>query len=102
MSDLLVTELQQFKVSKVDYKPHCVHSLGLRPITDCSRPDGISINNFMESTFKAFSYNSVEDAVDILQADDYMAVVDITSAYRSVNVNPEHAEFQGLPLFANK
>ena len=104
MSELLTTELDQSKVSEVDYKPRCVHSLGavlksngkLRPITDCSRPEGISINNFMETTFKAFSYNSVEDAVDILAPDDFMAVVDISSAYRSVNVNPDQVDFQGF------
>ena len=104
MSDLLLTELSQNKVSKVNYTPQCVHSLGavlksngkLRPITDCSRPDGLSINNFMESTFKAFSYKSVEDAVDILNAGDFMAVVDISAAYRSVNVNPEHVKYQGF------
>ena len=104
MTDLLLAELSQFKVSKVDYKPRCVHSLGavvksngkLRPITDCSRPDGVSINNFMETTFRAFTYNSVEDAVEILNANDFMAVVDITSAYRSVNVNPEQVDFQGF------
>ena len=104
MSELLLTELEHNKVSKVDYTPQCVHSLGavlksngkLRPITDCSRPDGISINNFMDTTFKAFSYKSVEDAVDILNVNDFMAVVDISAAYRSVNVNPAHVQFQGF------
>ena len=104
MSDLLSKELSEDKVSRVDSPPRCVHSLGavvksngkLRPITDCSRPDGSAINNYMQSTFKSFSYNSVEDAVAILDVNDFMAVVDISSAYRSVNINPEHLEFQGL------
>ena len=104
MTELLLGELDQFKVSKVNYTPRCVHSLGavlksngkLRPITDFSRPEGSSINNFMETTFRSFSYNSVEDAVDILSPGDFMSVVDISSAYRSVNVNPDHVNYQGF------
>ena len=104
MTDLLTKEISEHKVSKVDSAPRCIHSLGavvksngkLRPITDCSRPDGNAINNYMESTFKSFSYNTVEDAVAILDPDDFMAVVDISSAYRAVSVNPDQVEFQGL------
>ena len=104
MTELLTKELAEHKVSKVSSPPRCVHALGavvksngkLRPITDCSRPDGSAINNYMQTTFNSFSYNSVEDAVAVLDACDYMAVVDISSAYRSVNINPDHLEFQGL------
>ena len=104
MSDLLVKELDEHIVSKVNLPPRCIHSLGavvksngkLKPITDCSRPDDYSINNYMQSTFKSFSYNSVEDAVAVLDSNDFMAVVDISSAYRSVNINPDHLQFQGL------
>ena len=104
MTELLVSELEQSKVTKVNYVPKCVHSLGavtksngkLRPITDCSRPDSLSINNFMKSTFHSFSYKSVEDAVELLSPGDHMAVVDISSAYRSVSVHPTQVDFQGL------
>ena len=104
MTDLLVKEISEHKVSIVDSAPRCIHSLGavvkangkLRPITDCSRPDGSAINNYMESTFKSFSYNTVEDAVTLLDPGDFMAVVDISSAYRAVSINPDHVEFQGL------
>ena len=104
MSSLLREEIDCGKVSIVDSKPRCVHSLGavtksngkLRPITDCSRPEGQSINNFMESTYQAFSYNSVDDAVAELNRSDYMSVVDIASAYRSVNVQDSDTQFQGL------
>ena len=104
MTTLLTQELAEGKVSLSNEQPQCVHSLGavrksngkLRPITDCSRPDNISINNFMETTFKSFTYNSVEDAVQILDKDDYMAVVDVSSAYRSVNISADQTKFQGL------
>ena len=104
MSDLLLAEIKDGKVSVVTHTPVCVHSLGavrkangsLRPITDCSRPEGTSINNYMSSTFQSFTYNSVQDAVDVLSPGDYMAVVDISSAYRAVNIDADQARFQGL------
>ena len=104
MSALLIAELADHKVSRLDSQPQCVHALGavkksngkLRPITDCSRPEGASINNFMDSTFKSFSYNSVETAVQVLDPQDYMSVVDISAAYRSVSVHASHTKFQGF------
>ena len=104
MTDLLNKEISEHKVSVVSEPPRCVHSLGavvkangkLRPITDCSRPEEGAINNYMLTTFRTFCYNSVEDAVAILNRNDFMAVVDIASAYRSVSINPAHLEFQGL------
>ena len=104
MTELLLSELECHKVVLSMDRPRCVHALGavrkangkLRPITDCSRPDGTCINNFMESTFESFSYNSVDTAVQMLNPLDYLAVVDIAAAYRSVNVTAEQSEFQGL------
>ena len=104
MCDLLRKEIAEGKVSVVEDTPRCVHSLGavrkangsLRPITDCSRPEGSSINNYMSSTFHSFTYNSVQDAVDILSPGDYMSVIDISSAYRAVCISADHTEFQGL------
>ena len=104
MSALLRAELETNKVSPATTRPQCIHALGavkksdgrLRPITDCSRPDGVSINNYMASTFVPFSYNSVDTAVQILAPGDFMAVVDISFAYRSVNVFGDHTKFQGF------
>ena len=104
MTNILEREIDEGKVSVVSDIPLCVHSLGavrkangsLRPITDCSRPEGSSINNYMSSTFQTFTYNSVQDAVDVLVPGDHMAVVDISSAYRAVSIRADHATFQGL------
>ena len=104
MSALLQGELSAHKVSSANVPPQCIHALGavrksdglLRPITDCSRPEGASINNFMNSTFESFSYNSVDSAVQILCPANYMSVVDISAAYRSVNVHADHVKFQGF------
>ena len=67
MDSTIVRELSEHKVTPVDHRPKCIHALGavekadgsLRPITDCSKPDKISINNFMTSTYRYFTYNSV-------------------------------------------
>ena len=50
----------------------------------------------MNSTFESFSYNSVDSAVQILCPADYMSVVDISAAYRSVSVHAAHVQFQGF------
>ena len=104
MCGLILEELADGLVSEVEEKPRCVHSLGgveksngsLRPITDCSMPRGKAINNHMSSTFKPFSYNSIGDVVNMLDSEDYMCVVDLKSAYRSVNVKGDQTGFQGF------
>ena len=68
----------------------------LRPITDCSSPSGMSINNYMDTTCSTFSYTHVDDVTDSLVRGAFMAVLDIKSAYRSVNINPAHKQFQGF------
>ena len=104
MSCLLKQELEEGKVSVCETKPSCIHSMGavpksdgrLRPITDCSMPEGQSVNNFMSTTCNDFKYNSVNDVACDLSPDDFMCVVDIASAYRSVPIYPEHSKFQGI------
>ena len=102
--DILTEEVKNGLVSEVYQKPVCIHSLGgveksngtLRPITDCSMPERISINNYMESTAKPFSYNSINTVVAQLDKNDYMCVVDLKSAYRSINVYGPHTAYQGF------
>ena len=50
----------------------------------------------MEQTFSTFSYKSVDLVVDNMSEMDYMAVTDITSAYRSVLIRPCDRSLQGL------
>ena len=104
MSELLKSEILEGKVAVVSDKPTCIHSMGaveksdgrLRPITDCSRPDRESINNFMTTTCHDFRYNSVNDVTRVLDKGDFMSVVDVASAYRSVPIYPQHSSFQGM------
>ena len=104
VSDLILQEIAQGKYIRADFTPHCVHALGAvdksdgsyRPITDCKRPLGESINNFMYTTCEEFSYSSVDLVADSMTEGCYMATTDISSAYRSVTVNPDHWLFQGV------
>lgn len=101
---IMYDEVASGKLSKVNRQPHCVHSMGavpkssggFRPITDASRPEGLSINNFMENTFSTFKYKSVDIVAESLVEGDYMAVTDITSAYRTAMVRPCDRTMQGL------
>ena len=68
MDRIISNELALGKVSRVVSKPSCVHSLGairksdgsVRPITDCRRPLGTSINNHMDKVCQDFSYISLD------------------------------------------
>ena len=104
MDKIIKNELAENIISAVDFIPHCVHSLGavpkpnggIRPITDCSRPHGISVNNHCDTLFKEFSYKSVDDVVDIMKWGMYMSVVDIKSAYRAVPIRQDHRKYMGF------
>ena len=69
---------------------------GIRPITDCSMPRDISVNNFCADIIQDFQYKSVDHVLAMLQEGDYMAVVDIKSAYRAVPIFPDHRKYLGL------
>ena len=104
MTEKIKSELAEGKVRRVNVTPRCVHSLGgvvksdgtLRPITDCSSPEEVNINQFMDNSCKKFHYHSVDDVVKVLDPMDYCAVTDIKGAYRSVNVTPSHRDYQGF------
>ena len=104
MDETVKSELEMDKVTIVDFVPRCVHSLGavkksdggLRPITDCKRPLGKSINNYMNTVCSEFTFIKLDDVTNVLQQGCYMSVVDIKAAYRSVNVFPDHRGCQGF------
>lgn len=104
MEAIIRQELESTKVSVVDSAPVCVHALGavrksngkLRPITDCRRPLGRSINNMMCTTFVPFRYVTLDEICEGLVGNEFMAVVDVKSAYRSINISPSHRKFQGF------
>lgn len=88
-----------------DEKPQCIHALGAipkkdskkyRPITDCKRPIGYSINHHMSTTFKEFCFTTVDKVIDLIKPGYFMASVDIAAAYRSILVHPSNWQYQGV------
>ena len=104
MDRIVERELAEGMISIVENRPHCVHALGavpkssggIRQITDCSRPLGISVNNHCESLLEDFCFKSVEDVVPMLEQGYYMSVVDIQAAYRAVPIRVDHRKYQGF------
>ena len=111
VSNQILKELADGKYIRANFVPHCVHALGVvgksdgsyRIITDCKRPIGDSINNYMDTTFHNFSYSTVDQAASLIKQGMFMATVDISSAYRSIPVHPDQWTFQGVswPLHDN-
>ena len=56
----------------------------------------ISVNNFCEKIIEDFQYKSVDNVLAMLQEGDFMAVVDIKSAYRAVPIFPDHRRYLDL------
>lgn len=50
----------------------------------------------MTTTCGKFTYTTIDEISDSLKGGEFMAVIDIQSAYCSVNVCPAHREFQGF------
>lgn len=104
MDKIICDELAEGMISIVDFLPHCVHALGavekpdggIRPITDCSRPTGKSINNFSDGLVEDFRYMSINDVTSNLVQGDFMSVIDIKSAYRAVSIRPDHRKYLGF------
>jgi len=100
----ILTEIQEGRYVVSSSKPTIVSALGaipkaesddLRLIHDCSQPSGLAVNDYASLDEKT-KYQSVQDAVDILKPNSYLAKVDLKSAYRSVPVH--HSNWQALGL----
>ena len=96
-------EIESGKLSRSLDKPKCVHAYGavpkknsdkLRPITDCSRPFGKSINDNI--SYQKMRYKTVDYASKYVRKQCYFASVDLSMAYRSVAIHPSHRCLQGL------
>lgn len=104
INDLIVQELELGRFVITEVQPDCVHALGVvpkrdggyRPITDCRRPIGCSINNFMSETHQYFCYNSVDLVASFMDKGVFMSTIDISSAYRSIHIHPLHWRYHGL------
>ena len=104
MDNNIEAELIRGKVSVVSDPPTCIRAMGairksngkLRPITDCRCPEGESINNFMSTTCKEFTFLKLDEVADYMEHSCWFAVLDLQAAYRSVHIFPQHRTFQGF------
>ena len=67
-----------------------------KTITDCSRPPGTSLNDYIKRDLESFRMNSIDTAVSVSTDNCFYAIVDIESAWRWVSVFPPHRELQGF------
>ena len=96
-------ELSEQRYIICENKPTIISALGainksdgsVRLIHDCSRPSGEALNDYAELERK-FKYQSVDDAVKLLQPGYFMAKADLKSAYRYVQIHPSQYELTGL------
>ena len=85
ITDNLASELKLGKVSLSKQKLRCVHALGairksngkLRPITDCKRPCGASINNYMDTMCQEFTSINLDKVSDYMSEGCWFAVLDL-------------------------
>ena len=91
----------QYKI--VNKRPALVSALGaipkkeknkIRLIHDCSRPPGYALNDFAESN--SMKYQSLQDAIDLIGQNYYIAKVDLANAYRVVRIHPSNYDVTGL------
>ncbi len=66
----------------------------IRLIHDASRPEGHGLNSLVSDC--SCSYMDLNDALKFITQDCYLAKVDLSSAYRSVKINPSNFQFAGL------
>lgn len=84
-------------------KPTIISALGAIPkpdsdevrlIHDCSRPQGSAVNDYIIT--KSFKFQTLDDAIKLLQPHYYMAKIDLRHAYRSVPIHPDNYKATGL------
>uniref|UniRef100_A0A8W8LWK4 Reverse transcriptase domain-containing protein n=1 Tax=Magallana gigas TaxID=29159 RepID=A0A8W8LWK4_MAGGI len=87
-------EIQNGNYIQTHEPPVIISPLGVIPkpdgsvrlIHDCSRPQGLSVNDNVSNKDK-HKYNSVDSASKLVHKGYYMAKVDLKSAYRSVPIS---------------
>ena len=96
-------EIRNGRYVRVQHPPQLISALGAIPkpgsnkvrlIHDCSRPHGGALNDLAD--LDRYSYQTLKDAAELIQPGDFLAKVDLESAYRSVKVHPSEYSLTGL------
>lgn len=67
---------------------------GVRLIHDASRPHGVALNDYAVN--HSFRYHTIQEAGEEIKRGDWLAKVDLESAYRSVKTHPDDHHMAGL------
>ncbi len=103
VEDQIQQEIQEGNYVITKEKPTVVSALGaipkadstdIRLIHDCSRPQGIAVNDY--ASIDKQTFQSVHEATRLIHPGYYMAKVDLKSAYRSVPIHPDCYAATGL------
>ena len=102
MNKKLLKEPELGVISVTKDKPACIHGIfcipkggGIRGIVDCSKPVGYCVNNYTNKVAMHFSYNSLDKLMENVCMSDSINTVDISDAYRAVNIHPSDRCHQG-------
>lgn len=98
----ILEELENGRYEWVNEAPDIVSAMGAIPkkngnvrlIHDCSRPTGFAVNDCAIKT--KFQYQTLQDAVEMVNPGDFMSKVDLKNAYRSVKVSLSERTRLGL------
>ena len=96
-------ELENGRYKIVNKRPTVISALGalikqdsgkVRLLHDASRPHGRALNDFATNT--PFSYQTLYQATSLIRRGDYLAKLDLSSAYRSVKLHSSDQHMAGL------
>ena len=98
----ILEEIENGRYILQENPPNIVSALGAIPkkngkvrlIHDCSRPAGSAVNDY--AIKNKFKYQTLNDAMEMVEPGDFLAKVDLQSAYRSVRVSPEERQRLGI------
>jgi len=98
----ILEELENGRYLFTETQPSIVSALGALPkkngkirlIHDCSRPSGAAANDF--AIRDKFKYTTLQDAIKMINPGDFLAKVDLQSAYRSVKVSRADRDRLGI------
>ena len=89
-----------------DVKPTIISGLGAIPkpdssevrlIRDCSRPPWRAFNDYISRS--SFKFQTLENAIKMLQANYFMAKIDLPHAYLSVTIHKSNYQATGLQWY---
>ena len=95
MDELFPKGVSLGRISRVANKPQCIHPIGRVPkkeseksrqVTDCSRPHGFSLNDYIKRDLESFRMNSIDTALSFSSSSCVYAIVEIESTWRWVPV----------------